>query len=522
MCDIENPMQCYQCEQTVKPNGCTTVGVCTKEPLISAIQDLIVYGCAQIPSITLERTLQMIFMTLTNVNHNYQALKAACDELKQVCNEEFAIHYIDIFEKKHASAALSPAYFMKKHGADTNSLIQLGIQGIKGSAAYADHAYRIVNKLNLKDSILDNSAHRLVELLNYFIYKVDASALEKLLEVGSVNFKIVEILDAYNFKLNGKPELTAVSTKLYPGKSILITGHDLADLKSLLVAAEGKVNIYTHGEMLPAFMYPELKSFSNLKSHFGHAWQLQQTEFVAFPGPILFTTNCIMKPKSTYIDKCFTTGAVGYEGVKHIKNDDWSEIIEAAMNAEGFRDQQHCDQVENSIKSKVTGVVGFNHRVFDDVAGTLLQMIKDGKIKGFRFIGGCDGCNSKRNIFTQLAETCPKDKIVLTGACGRFKVNSIEMGDIEGIPRLLDVGQCNDIYSAIIILVKLASVLGCSVNDLPIELFVSWYEQKAIAQFLTLLSLGVKNIQLGPTAPVCITANIFKVLQEKFNVGLIE
>jgi hydroxylamine reductase len=228
-----------------------------------------------------------------------------------------------------------------------------------------------------------------------------------------------------------------------------------------------------------------------------------------------------MKPRVSYVERCYTTGAVGYENVKFIKNDDWDVLIKVALELKGFKDEAHCKQITDQIKNtKITGVVGFNHRVFDSLAPTLLSMIKDGKIKGFRFVGGCDGVNKHRNVFTEAAENAPNGWIVLTGACGRFKVNRSELGSIDGVPRLLDVGQCNDVFSAIMILVKLSTALGCGVNDLPLELFVSWYEQKAIVQFLTLLSLGVKNIKLGPTAPVCITEAVFNILKEKFNVSI--
>lgn len=309
--------------------------------------------------------------------------------------------------------------------------------------------------MNKQDNELEAATQKLIDLTHYFMREAKMEdALVKLLELGSVNFKITELLDRYNCEYNGVPELTAVPTKLRPGKCILITGHDLVDLRTLLTMAEKEgVDIYTHGEMLPSFMYPGLKSSPRLVGNFGHAWQLQQKEFEHFPGPILFTTNCIMKPRASYIDRCFGTGVVGYEGVKHVENDDWSPLIEMAKNMSGFQSESQCREIESVLKNKVTGVVGFNHRVFKSLAPTLLDMIKAKKITGFRFIGGCDGVSARRNVFTKLAESCPKDKIVLTAACGRFKLNQSELGDIDGIPRLLDIGQCNDVYSAVIILV---------------------------------------------------------------------
>ena len=330
------------------------------------------------------------------------------------------------------------------------------------------------------------------------------------LKVGELNLKAMELLDAANTGAYGHPVPTAVRITPVKGKAILVSGHDLLDLKLLLEQTEGKgINIYTHGEMLPAHGYPELKKHKHLAGNYGGAWQDQAKEFDAFPGAILMTTNCIQKPRLTYMKRIFTTGLVAWPGVSHIGGDkDFSPVISAALAETGF---------DNDAPAK-TITVGFGRNAVMSVAGKVIDAVKAGAIKHFFLVGGCDGAKSGRNYYTELAEKIPADCVILTLACGKFRFNKLEFGDIGGIPRLLDIGQCNDAYSAIQIAVALANAFNCGVNDLPLSLILSWYEQKAVTILLTLLYLGIKNIRLGPTLPAFVTPAVLNVLVEKFGI----
>jgi len=383
-------------------------------------------------------------------------------------------------------------------------LQELLLYGLKGMAAYAEHALVLGHE--------DDSVYAFIaEALFYLAEEIPS--VEKLLALnlkcGEVNLLVMELLDTANTGAYGHPVPTPVRVEPLKGKAILVSGHDLKDLEILLVQTEGKgINIYTHGEMLPAHGYPELKKFKHLVGNYGGAWQDQKVEFARFPGAILMTTNCIQEPQENYENRIFTSGLVGWSGVTHIANGDFSPVIEAALAASGFAD----DGQDKTI------LVGFGHNAVLGVADKVVDAVKSGAIKHFFLVGGCDGARSGRDYYTEFAESVPKDCVIMTLACGKFRFNKLDFGTIGGIPRLLDIGQCNDAYSAIQIAVALSKAFNCGVNDLPLSLVLSWYEQKAVAILLTLLHLGIRNIRLGPTLPAFVTPNVLKVLNEKFNL----
>ena len=387
---------------------------------------------------------------------------------------------------------------------DIQSLQDTLVFAVKGIAAYAYHA----RQLGKSDEQVDAFMH---EAMFSTLTNVDfdlSRYLGLVLKAGEMNLRVMEMLNDVHVERFGSPTPATVPSGTKAGPGILITGHDLLDLYELLKQTEGKgINIYTHGEMLPAHGYPELRKFDHLVGNYGTAWQNQKTEFDAFSGPVLITTNCVMLPKDSYKDRLFTCGIVGVAGVKHIEDHDFSELIEMALSAPPLTDS---DQGTLSTGFHYTAVLG--------LADKIVAAVKSGKIRHFFFIGGCDGAKPGRNYFTELAEKVPDDCIILTAACGKYRINARDYGDIDGIPRLLDTGQCNDCYSVIKIAVALAEAFDCGVNDLPLSLVVSWYEQKAVAILLTLLHLGVENIRLGPTLPAFITPNVLNVLVEKFAI----
>jgi hydroxylamine reductase len=391
-----------------------------------------------------------------------------------------------------------------KNGDDIAGLQYLLILGLKGMAAYADHAQILGKEDPIVYAFINKALSYLAE------NPTDAAALTGInLECGKVNLRVMELLDEANTSTYGHPVPTAVKISHVKGKAILVSGHDLKDLEVLLKQTEGKgINVYTHGEMLPCNAYPELKKFKHLVGNYGGAWQDQRKEFDEFPGSILMTTNCIQKPKDSYIGRIFTTGLVQWPGAVHVSNNDFSPVIKAALEAEGFKD--------NAPEKTIT--IGFGHNAVMSVAGTVIDAVKAGAIKHFFLIGGCDGAKPGRNYYTDLALQVPKDCVILTLACGKYRFNKLEFGTIGGIPRLLDVGQCNDAYSAIQIALALSKAFNCGVNELPLSMILSWYEQKAVVILLTLLSLGIKNIRLGPTLPAFVTPNVLKVLVDNFNI----
>lgn len=527
-------MFCFQCEQAAKGTGCTAHGVCGKSPDVAALQDLIVHQLKGIGFYahalttqgltydTVDRyTIEALFTTVTNVNFDTNRLEEVitqgADVLKKVrhlyedlvpVGKRAFIPAAAHFEPADTSDELveqAAEFGIKAKPVDPDllSLQQLLIYGLKGMAAYADHA-AILGKT---DPAIFHFFHEALAAL------ADESTSAEVLtglcmRCGTVNIRTMEILDEANTGRFGHPQPTPVSTGYKKGPAIVITGHDLLDLEELLKQTEGTgVNIYTHGEMLPAHGYPGLKKYKHLAGHFGTAWQNQQKEFDGVPAAFLFTTNCIQKPHASYIDSVFTTGLVAFPGVAHINNHDFSAVIAKAKSLGGLD--------ETTGKTLMTG---FARNAVLGVADKVVAAVKSGAIKHFFLVGGCDGTKPGRNYYTEFVEKTPRDTVVLTLACGKFRFNGLDLGSIGGIPRLLDVGQCNDAYSAIKIAEALAGAFNCGVNELPLSLVLSWYEQKAVVILLSLLSLGIKGIRLGPSLPAFISPNILKFLVEKFDV----
>ena len=532
-------MFCYQCEQTAKGTGCTTRGVCGKGPETAALLDLLVYATKGLSMFAHRArelgvkdremdvfTVEALFSTVTNVNFDPQRLqrlliKAAVlrDKAKGLY-EEACRKAGRTPETLTGPAAWSPAEDLnglirqgeevtverrkERFGEDVTGLQELLTYGMKGAAAYADHA----QILGQEDDDVYAFFH---EALNY-LTKDDPTADELLglsLKCGEVNLRAMELLDRAHTTTYGHPVPTAVRIEPVKGKAILVSGHDLKDLEELLKQTEGKgINIYTHGEMLAAHGYPELKKYNHLVGNYGGAWQYQRTEFEEFPGAILMTTNCLQKPKDTYEARIFSSGLVAWPGVVHIGDRNFAPVIEAALAADGFQE----DGPDRTI------TVGFGHEAVLGVADKVVEAVKGGAIRHFFLIGGCDGAKPGRNYYTDIAQAVPEDCVILTLACGKYRFNKLDFGDIGGIPRLLDIGQCNDAYSAIQIAVALARAFETDVNALPLSLILSWYEQKAVAILLTLLHLGIKNMRLGPSLPAFVTPAALNVLVEKFNI----
>ncbi|MBS4030135.1 MAG: hydroxylamine reductase [Clostridiales bacterium] len=527
-------MYCNQCEQTAKGIGCTTHGVCGKDVDVAALQDLLIHAVMGLSLYAQEGrkvglvdgkvnlfTAQGIFATLTNVDFDparFQSLinetVSLRDELKgKVENAGGNVNF------EAAAANFTPASDVaglveqgkkvsldsdKETDANTQSLQQILLYGIKGVAAYTDHA-RIMGQED--DTVYAFIHEALASLTRKDIPMNDWLGL--VLKCGEMNFRAMELLDAGNTGTYGHPVPTKVPLGHRKGKCILVSGHDLKDLAELLEQTEGKgIDIYTHGEMLPTHGYPELKKYKHFYGHFGTAWQNQQKEFATFPGAILMTTNCIQKPQANYADHIFTTGLVGWPGVHHVENGNFGPVIEKALALPGFE----AETEQGSV------MVGFARNAVMGVAPKVIDAVKSGAIKHFFLVGGCDGAKPGRNYYSEFVEKAPKDTVILTLACGKFRFFDKQLGDIGGIPRLLDVGQCNDAYSAIQIAVALANAFEVSVNDLPLTLILSWYEQKAVAILLTLLHLGIKGIFIGPSLPAFITPDVMNILVENFNI----
>ncbi|MGD8366153.1 MAG: hydroxylamine reductase [Desulfobacterales bacterium] len=526
-------MFCFQCEQTAKGEGCTKIGVCGKKPEVAALQDLLVYSVKGLSQVALEGikngvrdpevdkfACEGLFSTLTNVDFDPARFVGLIDQsvrLREALKEKVkaAGGNVDLGDAASFSPAGDEAGMVaqgEKVGVksdptvdpDILSLRELLVYGIKGVAAYADHA-RILGQ---EDEAVYN-----------FIYEAMAATLDASLgadelvglamKCGEINLRTMELLDAANTGSYGHPVPTRVPLGAKKGKAILVSGHDLKDLELILEQTQGKgINVYTHGEMLPCHGYPELKKYEHFYGHYGTAWQNQAREFAEFPGAILMTTNCIQKPKEVYQENIFTTGLVGWPGVTHIADKDFSPVIEKALQMPGF--------AEDTDKGAVT--VGFGHHAVLGVADKVIAAVKDKAIRHFFLVAGCDGAKPGRNYYTEFVEKLPADTVVLTLACGKFRFFDKDLGDIGGIPRLLDIGQCNDAYSAIRIASALAEAFDCGVNDLPLSMVLSWYEQKACAILLTLLYLGIKDIRLGPSLPAFVSDNVLGVLVDKFNI----
>ena len=532
-------MFCFQCEQTAHGTGCVDFGVCGKSEATAALQDLLIHaakGLAQFNHRARQLgavepafdrfLLDALFITVTNVNFDDAAIEKALRHAARLKDQAKA-HYENAARRAGGAAmeirgpatwtpadslaglveqgrAVSHLANRARFGEDIAGLQELFVYGLKGMAAYAHHA----RVLGLEDDAI-------YAFINAALFHLaeEIPTVEKLLalnlQCGEVNLRVMELLDTANTRAYGHPVPTPVRVEPVRGKAILVSGHDLKDLARLLAQTEGKgINIYTHGEMLPAHGYPELKKYPHLVGNYGGAWQDQKTEFAQFPGAILMTTNCIQEPQPGYQARIFSSGLVGWPGVRHVTNDDFSPVIEAALAAPGFTQ----DGPDKTI------LVGFGHNAVLGVADKVVGAVKSGAIKHFFLIGGCDGARSGRDYYTEFAEKVPSDSVILTLACGKYRFNKLDFGDIGGIPRLLDVGQCNDAYSAIQIAVALSKAFNCGVNDLPLSFVLSWYEQKAVAVLLTLLHLGLRNIRLGPTLPAFVTPNVLKVLHEKFNL----
>jgi len=529
-------MFCYQCEQTAKGTGCTVRGVCGKDPQVAALQDLLIHAAKGI-SMYAHRARQAgasgreadvfvikaLFTAITNVNFDPERLAGLIRKAAEVREVAKALYEgaADKPEQLAGPAAFAPApdidgmaaqaaeVGLEKRraalGEDVAGLQELILYGLKGAAAYVDHA----QILGVEDDAVYAGFHQALSFLADEPADVDALT-GAAFGAGELNLKAMELLDKANTGAYGHPEPTSVRVTPIKGKAIVVSGHDLKDLEGLLEQTEGTgINVYTHGEMLPCLAYPGLKKYKHLAGNYGGAWQDQRTEFAEFPGAILMTTNCIQKPAESYAGRIFTTGLVAWPGVMHISDGNFKPVIDAALAADGFAE----DAPEKTI------TVGFGRNAVLGVADKVIDAVKAGAIRHFFLIGGCDGAKPGRNYYTELAQAVPDDCVILTLACGKYRFNKLDFGDIRGIPRLLDIGQCNDAHSAVQIALALADAFDCGVNDLPLSFILSWYEQKAVAILLSLLHLGIKDIRIGPSLPAFITPPVLNVLIEKFNIA---
>ena len=504
-------MFCFQCEQTAGGKACTVAGACGKKESTANLQDGLTGKLIALSRAvkdkgrsakTDELVLDALFTAITNVSFDdaqISALAARIDTAVADLGGYGSYPEMDLNELWQAGDE------------DTRSLKSLLLFGMRGMAAYAHHAAALgktdnsVNEFFYKGLRALGAEHTVPELLDLNM------------EFGKVNLACMELLDAANTGAYGTPEPTKVTTNVAPGPFIVVSGHDLLDLKQLLLQTEGQgVDVYTHGEMLPCHAYPDLKKHKHLKGNFGTAWQNQQKEFADLPGVVLYTTNCIMPPRPSYIRHLATTAEVGWPGVRHIAADetghkDFSSIIQQAIDLGGWTEE---------TPGAYELMTGFAHHAVMSVADKLVDAVKSGAVKHIYLVGGCDGAKLGRDYYTQFVEKTPKDTLVLTLACGKFRFNHLQdqLGDIGGIPRLLDMGQCNDAYSAIQVALALSKVFNCGVNDLPLSLVLSWYEQKAVCILLTLLSIGIKNIRIGPTLPAFVSPTVLNVLVEKFGL----
>lgn len=532
-------MFCYQCEQTARNEGCINVGVCGKDEKTAALQDLLLYAVKGvsiyahharqlgiIDSVIDAFAVEALFATLTNVNFDPERLAALIERAAAMRDEARRLYLSTCAAKniepeavvrladwvpaasidalcEQANRVTIPQQILAV-GAEVANLQELVLYGIKGVASYIAHASR----LGTIDASVYATLHEVLDFLTWPNPTGD-QLLGMALRVGELNYRVMELLDKANTETFGHPQPVQVRLHPHKGKAILISGHDLADLHALLEQTQGLgIQVYTHGEMLPAHGYPKLKAYSHLAGHYGGAWMDQAREFDEFPGAILMTSNCIQRPGDTYKDRIFTCGPVAWPEVQHIDGHDFGPGIAAALEAPGYEQDGPADEI----------TVGFGHQAVLGVAGQVIDAVKAGKIRHFFLIGGCDGAKTGREYYTTLAESVPDDCIVLTLACGKFRFNRLDFGQIGGLPRLLDIGQCNDAYSAIQIALALANAFECGVNDLPLSLVLSWYEQKAVAILLTLLHLGIRNIRIGPSLPAFITPAVLGLLQEKFNL----
>lgn len=536
---MEYPMFCYQCEQTAGGKGCTKMGVCGKTPEIAALQDLLIYQIKGISCYAKEIVEKgenvdksivtfienSLFTTLTNVNFDadfhVEMLKES-QRIKEKVRKQVGKIKNDT---DHATYNLSETksemledakkagiMYDQKLDPDIRSLRQTIIYGLKGISAYGNQA----RELGYYDDQVDNFYIRALEATTDDTLSVE-ELIRWTMRTGDMSVAVMKKLDEANTTVYDNPSPHKVNVHIKKGPFIIVSGHDLKDLEMLLEQTEGKgINIYTHGEMIPSHGYPGLKKYPHLVGNFGSDWQNQQKEFDNIPGCILMTTNCLMRPRETYKDRIFTTSVVGWDGVKHIPKGkdgkkDFTEIINKALELGGYEEDQEPHEI----------LVGFGHNATLSNAETIVNAVKDGRIRHFFLIGGCDGARPGRSYYTEFAKMVPDDCIILTLACGKYRFNKLEFGEVAGLPRLLDVGQCNDAYSAVRIATALADAFGTDVNGLPLSLIISWYEQKAVADLLALLSLGIKGIFLGPTLPAFLSPNVLQYLVDTFNLRLI-
>ncbi|WP_032122102.1 hydroxylamine reductase [Clostridium amazonitimonense] len=532
---MENSMFCYQCEQTAGGKGCTKSGVCGKTPEIAGLQDLLVYqlkgiSCYAKPLIEqgkmidkkiVEFVENSLFTTLTNVNFDAEFHVNLLKESQKIkeglrgeapagaYSEEATYNLSDTKESMLKDAVKAGIMYNQSLDADIRSLRSTVLYGLKGISAYGHQA----RFLGYNSDQLDN----------FYFIGLEATTNDNLtledmirmtMRTGDMSVEVMKILDEANTTTYKNPSPHTVNVNIKKGPFIIVSGHDLRDLEMLLQQTEGKgINIYTHGEMLPAHGYPGLKKYKHLAGNFGGAWQDQQKQFDGIPGCILMTTNCLMRPRETYKDRIFTTSVVGWDGVKYIPKSedgtkDFSEIINKALELGGFKKDEEVHEI----------LVGFGHHATLSNAETIVNAVKEGKIRHFFLIGGCDGARPGRNYYTDFATMVPEDCVILTLACGKYRFNKLDFGTVAGLPRLLDVGQCNDAYSAVRIATALADAFETGVNSLPLTIVLSWYEQKAVADLLALLSLGIKGMYLGPTLPAFISPNVLQYLVDTFDI----
>jgi hydroxylamine reductase len=532
----ENPMFCYQCEQTAGGKGCTKMGVCGKTPEIANLQDLLVYqvkGISFYVKELIEKGEEIekdivsfvensLFTTLTNVNFDAEVHVEMLKESQKIKEnlrdrvsadkdfpEQATYNLSETKEEMLKDSKRAGIMFDQDLDADVRSLRQTIVYGLKGISAYGHQA----RCLDYYDDQVDNFYFRGLECTTNDNLSVE-ELIQMTMRTGDMSVAVMKKLDEANTETYKNPSPHKVNVHIEKGPFIIVSGHDLRDLEMLLEQTEGKgINIYTHGEMLPSHGYPGLKKYKHLVGNYGGAWQDQQKEFDGIPGCILMTTNCLMRPRETYKDRIFTTSVVGWDGVKYISADkdgykDFSEIIEKALELGGFKESEEPKEI----------LVGFGHNATLSHAEAIVNAVKEGKIRHFFLIGGCDGARPGRSYYTEIAEKVPEDCIILTLACGKYRFNKLNFGEVAGLPRLLDVGQCNDAYSAVRIATALADAFDTDVNGLPLSIILSWYEQKAVADLLALLSLGVKGIFLGPSLPAFISANVLQYLVDTFNL----
>ena len=503
-------MFCFQCQQTAGNVGCVSAGVCGKQPSTAILQDELVYELIKLAEASKMKDhyskeatrliIDGLFTTLTNVNFDNASIKDFTNRV--------------IAERKSIGADDCNLVELWKGETDIVSLRSTLLFGLKGMAAYAHHAMNLgydddkVSKWFFKGLYAINHDHTVEEWL------------ELIMEFGQTNFRCMELLDKANTETFGTPVPTRVNIDIKKGPFIVISGHDLKDLSQLLEQTQGKgINIYTHSEMLPAHGYPELKKYPHLAGNFGTAWQSQQKEFENIPAPVLFTTNCLMPQRPSYKDRVYTTSVVGYEGLQHIVADkngykDFTPIIKQSLELGGY---EH-DRSMSGINGGHMLTTGFAHGAVLEHADKVIESIKNGDIKHIFLVGGCDGAHPGRNYYTEFVKQTPMDTLVLTLACGKYRFNDLDLGEINGLPRILDMGQCNDAYSAIKVALALADAFECTINDLPLTLVLSWYEQKAVCILLTLLSLGVKDMYLGPTLPAFLSETVVKILVDTYGL----